>query len=122
MAKRAAALMAIGLALGATHVGRAGDLEFFTGEGLYAQCAARPSEGDYQAKIARCMGYVLGVSDAQQAAQGSGAPGRVCLPATVSAPQLSGSVAHFLETHPEKRRLAAQDLVIEALSADYPCR
>jgi hypothetical protein len=120
--KRTAALVAIGLALGLGEAGRAGDLEFFTGEGLYAQCSARPSEADYQARIARCMGYVLGVSDAQQAAQGAGARNRVCLPATVSGPQLSASVVHFLETYPDKRHLAAQDLVIEALSADYPCR
>jgi hypothetical protein len=32
------------------------------------------------------------------------------------------TVGGYLQAHPEKRPLAAQDLVIEALSAAYPCR
>lgn len=122
MLKRwAAALAAIGLgwpAAGAV----AGDLEFYTGEALFAQCSARPGEADYAAHSLRCAGYVLGVSDAQQAAQGAGARGRVCLPATATANQVVATVGAYLVAHPEKRPLAAQDLVIEALSAAYPCR
>jgi hypothetical protein len=124
MKRWAAALTAIGLiapmAPGAK--ASAGDLEFYTGETLYAQCSARAGEPDYAAHALRCAGYVLGVSDAQQAAQGAGARGRVCLPATASANQVVATVSGYLQAHPEKRPLAAQDLVIEALGAAYPCR
>lgn len=100
----------------------ASDLEFYTGETLFAQCQARPGEADYQAHALRCAGYVLGVSDAQQARQGAGQPGRVCLPATATANDVVTKVGAYLAAHPEKRPLAAQDLVIEALAAAYPCR
>jgi hypothetical protein len=100
----------------------AGDLEFYTGETLFAQCSARAGESDYAAHALRCAGYVLGVSDAQQAAQGAGARGRVCLPSSASANQVVATVGAYLAAHPEKRPLAAQDLVIEALGAAYPCR
>ena len=100
----------------------AGDLEFYTGEALFTQCSARPGDADYAAHSLRCAGYVLGVSDAQQARQGAGQPGRVCLPATATANQVVEKVGVYLVAHPEKRPLAAQDLVIEALGAAYPCR
>jgi hypothetical protein len=123
MAWRAAAMLA-GLAFLATgaSAATAGDLEFYTGEALYAQCSARPSLPDYEVRQARCAGYVLGVSDATQAAQGTAPGGKVCLPATATSTQLVESVSRFLDAHSEKRRLAAQDLVIEALSVDFPCR
>jgi hypothetical protein len=100
----------------------ASDLEFYTGDSLYAQCQARPGEADYQTHALRCAGYVLGVSDAQQARQGAGQPGRVCLPGTATANDVVSKVSAYLVAHPEKRQLAAQDLVIEALAAAYPCR
>ena len=116
----AAMLGAIGAAAPAANA--ASDLEFYTGETLFAQCSARPGDADYQVHALRCAGYVLGVSDAQQARQGAGQPGRVCLPATAAAPDVVGKVGAYLVAHPEKRPLAAQDLVIEALAAAYPCR
>ncbi|HUO11762.1 MAG TPA: Rap1a/Tai family immunity protein [Caulobacteraceae bacterium] len=100
----------------------AADLEFFTGQALYAQCSAKPADADFAARQARCFGYVLGVSDAQQAAQGAGGADRVCLPATAGSAQLVSAVASFLDARPDKRPLAAQDLVLEALAAQYPCK
>jgi hypothetical protein len=117
-----AALAIGGMALAAWTPAAANDLEFFTGQMLYAQCSAKPGEADYATHALQCASYVLGVSDAEQAAQGAGAVGRVCLPATATAPSLAATVAAFLEGHPDKRPLAAQDLVIEALSAAYPCK
>jgi len=125
MRKRwAAALAAVGLAplIAPPAWAAASDLEFYTGETLYAQCSARPGEPDYATHSLRCAGYVLGVSDAQQAAQGAGGRGRVCLPGTATANQVVATVGAYLQAHPEKRPLAAQDLVIEALGAAYPCR
>ena len=111
-----AALAAIGLAASAPRAAAASDLEYYTGETLFTQCQAR------DAAALRCAGYVLGVNDAQQARQGAGAPGRVCLPATANEDQIVATVKAYLAAHPEKRPLAAQDLVIEALAATYPCR
>jgi Rap1a immunity proteins len=101
---------------------RSADLEFFTGAALYEQCSAKPADADYAVRQARCAGYVLGVSDAQQAAQGAGRAGRVCLPQTAGSPQLVDAVSKFLEVRADKRQLAAQDLVLEALSAQFPCK
>jgi hypothetical protein len=116
----AAALGVVGASAPAANA--ASDLEFYTGETLTTQCQARPGDADYQAHALRCAGYVLGVSDAQQARQGAGQPGRVCLPATATANDIVSKVSNYLIAHPEKRPLAAQDLVIEALAAAYPCR
>jgi Rap1a immunity proteins len=122
MARFAAILTALGLVLAASAPSRAADLEFFTGESLSAQCAAKPGDADFAARQGRCTGYVVGVSDAQQAGQGLGAAQRVCFPASVTATAMVAAVSGFLAAHPEKRPLAAQDLVVEALAAQYPCR
>lgn len=125
MIKRCAVGIAVALAASgslAPAAIAASDLEFYTGETLFAQCQARPGDADYQTHALRCAGYVLGVSDAQQARQGAGQPGRVCLPATATANDAVTKVGAYLAAHPEKRPLAAQDLVIEALAAAYPCR
>jgi hypothetical protein len=113
---------AIGLALAAATPAPAADLEFFTGDSLNVQCSAKPGDADFATKQGRCLGYVVGVSDAQQAGQGLGATPRVCFPASVTATQMVAAVTAFLAAHPEKRPLAAQDLVVEALSAQYPCQ
>lgn len=99
------------------------DLEFYTGDDLATQCSATPAEPDFQSRLAQCAGYVMGVSDAVQADQGAGrrAP-TVCIQAGTRVSLLVMLVQRFLEAHPEKARIAAQDLVVEALSASYPCR
>ncbi len=123
MMRRFAAVAALAVAAGfAARPVQAADLEFYTGTSLYAQCAAPASDPEYAAKQARCGGYVLGVSDAQQAAQGAGAASKVCITAAAGSPQLVQAVTQFLAAHVEKRPLAAQDLVIEALAAQFPCR
>jgi hypothetical protein len=124
LSKTFGAVLAIGgLALAAsTTPAVASDLEFFTGQMLYAQCSAKLGEAEYATHASQCASYVLGVSDAEQAGQGAGGANRICLPATATAPSLAATVTAFLEGHPDKRPLAAQDLVIEALSAAYPCK
>jgi hypothetical protein len=122
MAKPLAAFLAIGVWLAAAAPAAAADLEFFTGESLSAQCSAKPAEADFAVRQARCVGYVVGVSDSEQAGQGQGAAGRVCYPASVTADKMVAAVTSFLSAHPEKRPLAAQDLVVEALAAQFPCK
>ena len=121
---RRLALAAAGVSAGlltAYGVARPGDLEFLTGQTLYADCSAKPGDADYATRSARCVGYVMGVSDAEQALQGAGATQRVCLPPTASAGAMAQVVARYLADHADKRPTAAQDLVIEALGAEYPC-
>lgn len=122
MIRRTAALVA-GLMLASTGAPALGaDLEFYTGTALFAQCGAGPADTDYAVREARCAGYVLGVSDAQQALQGGGGTLKVCIPSTAGSAQLIDAVTRFLQSHADKRPLAAQDLVIEALSAQFPCK
>jgi hypothetical protein len=116
-------LAAIALVITAAGARAAGtDLEFYTGEELMDQCSATPADPDFQPRQARCAGYVMGVSDAVQAAQGAGGAAAVCIPAGTAAPQLVNAVQRFLEAHPDKRRFAAKDLVQEALAASFACR
>ena len=119
----AAALAALFLVLtGLSARAAGGDVEFYIGEDLYAQCSAPPAAADVAVRQARCAAYVMGVSDSLQARQGAGGDSIVCLPGGTTAPQTVDAVRRFLETHPEKRQIAAEDLVREALSAAYPCR
>jgi Rap1a immunity proteins len=121
MTKLPACLAALGLAA-ASAPAPAADLEFFTGQGLLAECSATSQDADFAAKQGRCVGYVVGVSDAEQAGQGAGGAARICYPATITAAQMEAAVTAFLTAHAEKRPLAAQDLVVEALSAQFPCK
>ena len=119
----AAALAALLLVLTGLSARAAGsDVEFYIGEDLYAQCAAAPAAADAAVREARCQAYVMGVSDSIQAGQGAGGAGVVCLPAGATPSQTVEAVRRFLDTHAEKRQLAAEDLVREALSAAYPCK
>jgi hypothetical protein len=43
------------------------------------------------------------------------------LPASATEPVMVETVRKFLDAHPEKMQVAAQDLVREALAAAYPC-
>lgn len=126
------ALMAASVAAGATLAGAGAataaqsDREFFTGEALYQRCSAGPADPDFAARKAACRGYVLGVSDALQAGQGSapiaGPPraAAVCLP-DIDADQMVETVSRYLTEHAESRRYAGPDLIYMALKAAYPC-
>jgi hypothetical protein len=124
MVIRAAAALAAIFVAGAGLSARAAgtDLEFFVGAGLYAECTADAAAADGAARLARCEGYILGVSDVLQAEAGAGGAPTVCLPQNATVPQMVAAVRGFLEAHAEKRQLAAEDLVREALAAAYPCR
>ncbi|MFI4976401.1 MAG: Rap1a/Tai family immunity protein [Caulobacterales bacterium] len=119
-----AAALAMAVLTSAAARSATSDLEYYTGDDLYLQCKAAPADADFQTRQARCLAYVIGVSDAEQAAQGAaaGPPATVCLSASVTSPQLIDAVVKFMDGHPEKRRLAAQDLVLEALRGAFPCK
>lgn len=93
---------------------------YITGDRLITQCADGTSTGD-----GLCLGYILGVVDAMQAAQASGGTlvfgWNTCPPSDVKAEQLRAIVVHFLDDHPETRASSATGLVAKALSDAFPC-
>jgi hypothetical protein len=101
----------------AQHVATTG---YVTGDRLLTQCAGGPSTGD-----GLCLGYILGVVDAMQAAQASGGTlvfgWQTCPPFDVKAERLQTAVIHFLDDHPEARASSASGLVAKALSDTFPC-
>ncbi|HEY3799292.1 MAG TPA: Rap1a/Tai family immunity protein [Caulobacteraceae bacterium] len=122
MARRWLAVLAAPGLIWAATPAWASDLEFYTGQTLTAECGVTADAPDYAVHHARCAAYVVGVSDAQQAAQGASRRERVCLPTSADSDRLAATVAAFLTAHPEKQRLAAQDVVTEALAGRYPCK
>jgi hypothetical protein len=117
-----AALATAASLVGARATAAEHDREFYTGEALYQRCAAAPADLDYAARRGACRGYVLGVSDAMQAAQGAQGPASptICLGAA-EADRLVEQVSTYLAGHPESRRFAASDLIGAALKSAYPC-
>ena len=102
------------------------DREFYNGDQLYRLCAAAREDSDYASRRAACRAYVLGVSDALQAAQGAMAPGgpeapSICLGEAEAEP-LVEAVTRYLTDHPELRRYTAPDLVSAALRDRYRCQ
>jgi hypothetical protein len=122
MTRLLAALAGASLLMASAGAAPAADLEFFTGDSLAAQCSAKPADADYATRQGRCVGYVVGVSDAEQAGQGAGGAQRVCFPADVTADKMVAAFNAFIAAHPDKRPLAAQDLVVEALAAQFACK
>jgi hypothetical protein len=115
-------IWALGWSLGASscfaqHVATTG---YITGDRLITQCAGGTSTGD-----GLCLGYILGVADAMQAAQASGGTlvfgWQTCPPFDVEAERLQAAVIHFVDDHPEARASSASGLVAKALSDAFPC-
>ena len=72
---------------------------------------------------ALCFGYVVGVSDAMQAAQATGGAlfgWQACLPPSTTAEQVT-EVAVFLIAHPEAQQSSVSGLIAKALSDAFPC-
>jgi Rap1a immunity proteins len=77
-----------------------------------------------RAHNALCFGYVVGVSDATQAAQATGAAlfgWQACLPPSTTAQQVTEAAVHFLIAHPEAQQSSASGLITKALSDAFPC-
>ena len=118
---RAMALVAM-LAVASASAAPCADLEYYAGSDLALECAAKPGDVDYAVRHGRCEGYVIGVSDAQQAAQGAAPTGRICLPPATTPQQLVTAVNSYLAAHPEKQGLSAHDLVLDSLQVQFPCK
>src|SRR5260221_11347148 len=72
------------------------DREFYTGEALYQRCAAAPADPDYTTRHVACRAYVMGVSDALQAAQGVAGAGGTRFHGWSAAPARGGRGAPLL--------------------------
>jgi hypothetical protein len=74
---------------------------------------------------AQCLGYILGVYDAMQAAQASGGRllgFRACPAADISDEQLQDVVVRFTTAHPEARRSNTAGQFAKAFSDAFPCQ
>lgn len=82
---------------------------FFTGNQLNEQC-----NGKSVFLQGACSGFIMGVLDSLNE--------RVfCVDAGVTVEQANDVVKLYLHDHPEKRHLAASDLVGVALKEKFPC-
>ena len=71
-----------------------------------------------------CLGYILGIADAMQAAQASGGAlfgWRACVSPEIRPEQLLDVAVRFLAAHPAYAQFSASGLVANALSDAFPC-
>lgn len=70
-----------------------------------------------------CMGFIVGVADAIQAAQYNGYRGpTVCFPDASNVGQVVDVGKKWLVDHPHLRHIVASDLVRDALEQAFPCK
>jgi Rap1a immunity proteins len=90
---------------------------FVDGDTLHDWCLSE-EVGDQEA----CLGYVVGVADALNAAHGRypAAPSEVCLP-EIDAKEAVDAVKQYLLVQPRTGNGIGADLVTAALSESFPC-
>jgi hypothetical protein len=71
--------------------------------------------------LARCYGYLNGISDADALHAAMGAKGRWCMPDNVTAEQLRAVVVAEMDRRPEVRHKHFIAIVDEALRRAFPC-
>lgn len=92
--------------------------QFFDGNKLLALCAT--TAGSYDE--GRCIGFIVGVADSIVASVNRREISRrVCMPRTVTDPQLKAVVVDYLHLVPQLRGYVATFLVEMALRRKYPC-
>ena len=93
-------------------------LGYMAGNGLIKGCTSV-----VQRDNALCIGYIIGVSDAMQAAQATGGAlfgWQACLPPSATAEQVTEVSVRFLIAHPEAQQSSASGLIAKALSDAFP--
>jgi hypothetical protein len=81
----------------------------------YSMAAHGQKANTYE--VAQCSGFVLGVVDTESNRKES----TFCLPEPVERRTVTDIVGKFLHDHPEKRPLAAYQVIIEAMTQAFPC-
>jgi hypothetical protein len=92
---------------------------YITGDRLIKECRSV-----VQRDSALCIGYIIGVSDAMQAAQDTGGSlfgWQACLPPGTTAEQVTKAAVRFLIAHPEAQPSSASGIIAKALSDAFPC-
>jgi Rap1a immunity proteins len=92
---------------------------YMAGNGLTKACTSVVLRDN-----ALCIGYIIGISDAMQAAQATGGAlfgWQACLPPSATAEQVTEVAVRFLIAHPEAQQSSAGDLIAKALSDAFPC-
>lgn len=95
--------------------------DFKSGNDLYQDCTTREDAAAYYQKRAYCMGYIVGVADANSTFGAIIRRPLFCLSAGVTTGQLVDVVTRYLETHPQSRHYAAASLVGGAFMEAFPC-
>jgi Rap1a immunity proteins len=86
-------------------------LAFQTGNTLNDACIQRD----------RCIGYVAGSVDTWQNSFAAFGVKLFCAPSGLTQGQAADVFAKYLIDHPEKRHMAASDLVFSAMVEAFPC-
>jgi hypothetical protein len=93
---------------------------YVTADKLVGRCTGG-REGDE----GLCLGYILGVADAMQAAQATNGTlvfgWRACPPHDTTALQVREVVVHFLLAYPDTQGSSASGLIAKALADAFPC-
>jgi hypothetical protein len=90
---------------------------FHSGNSLLEMC----SHGQYSADNSYCLGYIAGMADAIDAANGSLLGWRACPPNEATEGQIMDVVVQFLSQHPESRHYTASSQIARALANAFPC-
>ena len=94
---------------------------FIDGNTLYSWCQEEKSSNIYFQMNARCVTYIIGVSDAVSGS-GKGIGGfNFCLPKHVSTKQVRDIVDKWLGANPQDRHYDADSLVASVLYEVWPC-
>jgi len=106
----------IALSLPTATFGQEGTSRFLDGNELYESCSKTAGMD-----ASSCIGYIMGVADAQMLLSSSGKK-YLCLPSGVTSVQLRDVVMKRLGDKPETRHWPASALVWNALIDAYPCK
>jgi len=87
--------------------------EFWTGTDLI-QRLEEDQRGSANFRVGMATGYVIGVAD-------SVAGILQCMPSGISVKQVNQVVFNYMKSHPESWNQSADQLVVAALNATWPC-
>lgn len=84
--------------------------EFYSGNNIYEFITS-----DKSTERALALGFIAGVVDVYQDV-------RICTPPAATLGQMHDITRNYLSANPQIRHKTAESLILEVLSAAYPCR
>ena len=85
---------------------------FINGNMLWDQCSQNRNY---------CLGYIMGIDDAIEAANGFLLCWKSCVPREETGEQVVDVVIQYLGRHPEERHYGAPGIIAHALQEAFPC-